>query len=297
MVSADRGGYAEPARLEQWKLLARDFTPNELCEPPGGDRHHRRRGEAVIAVKKGKKGKGSGERFVALHHWLLKSPAWRALSPNAKAVLLHLWERHNGSNNGQIVYAVRDAANIEINKSSAARALTELIDNGFLRVTRWSAFRLKTKESREWELTAEPVDGAPQCLAAFVPLWAGAASSAQAAATRALLPLFEHDHGLVTCEEGWPDGTEHNYPVGWAYSHWFAVDGLRRYGYGEDATRIARKWVRLVADRYRDTGEFWERYDVVDSERDVAGRYTTQSGFGWTNGVHAALVARVPGIV
>ena len=54
--------------------------------------------------------------------------------------------------------------------------------------------------------------------------------------------------------------------------------------------------MRLVADRYRDTGEFWERYDVVDSERDVAGRYTTQSGFGWTNGVHAALVARVPGI-
>ena len=56
---------------------------------------------------------------------------------------------------------MRDAANIGINKSSAARALTELIDNGFLRVTRWSAFRLKTKESREWELTAEPVDGRP----------------------------------------------------------------------------------------------------------------------------------------
>jgi alpha,alpha-trehalase len=145
--------------------------------------------------------------------------------------------------------------------------------------------------------TAEPVDGAPRCLAAFVPLWAGAASPAQAAATRALLPLFEHDHGLVTCEEGWPDGTEHNYPVGWAYSHWFTVDGLRRYGYADDATRIARKWVQLVADRYRETGEFWERYDVVNSDRDVAGRYTTQSGFGWTNGVHAALVARVPGLV
>jgi len=47
-------------------------------------------------------------RFVALHHWMLKSTAFRALSPNAKAVLLHVWERHNGSNNGQIVYATRE---------------------------------------------------------------------------------------------------------------------------------------------------------------------------------------------
>jgi hypothetical protein len=47
--------------------------------------------------------KGGGERFVALQHWMLRSPAWRALSPNGKAVLIHLWERNNGTNNGQIV--------------------------------------------------------------------------------------------------------------------------------------------------------------------------------------------------
>src|SRR5215471_17061559 len=102
-----------------------------------------------------------GERFVLLPHWMLKSPAWRALSPNAKAVLLHLWERHNGANNGQIVYAVRDAAEIGLSRATAARALTETIEMGFLRVTRWSAFRLKTKEAREWEITCEPIDGRP----------------------------------------------------------------------------------------------------------------------------------------
>jgi len=100
-----------------------------------------------------------GERYIALPHWMLRSPAWRALSPNGKAVLLHLWERHNGSNNGQIVYAVREAAEIGIGRSNAAVALGELLDLGFLRITRDSAFRIKTKEAREWAITAEPIDG------------------------------------------------------------------------------------------------------------------------------------------
>jgi hypothetical protein len=103
----------------------------------------------------------SGERFIALPHWMLRSPAWRALSPNGKAVLLHLWERHNGTNNGQIVYEVRAAPEIGIGKSNAAVALAELVDLGFLRITRDSAFRIKTKEAREWAITAEPIDGRP----------------------------------------------------------------------------------------------------------------------------------------
>jgi hypothetical protein len=75
--------------------------------------------------------------------------------------LLHIWERHNGANNGQIVYAVRDAVQIGLSKATAARALTEAIELGFLRVTRSSSFTLKTKEAREWALTAEPIDGRP----------------------------------------------------------------------------------------------------------------------------------------
>jgi hypothetical protein len=104
---------------------------------------------------------GSAERFVALHHWMLKSPAWRALSPNGKAVLLHVWERHNGSNNGQIVYGVREAKVIGLTPHPAARALAELVELGFLRVTRSSSFDLKTKEARVWALTAEPIDDRP----------------------------------------------------------------------------------------------------------------------------------------
>jgi hypothetical protein len=106
-----------------------------------------------------KKRVGSGERFVVLHHWLLKSPAWRAFSPNGKAILLHIWERHNGANNGEIVYAVREAKKIGLSKSPAARALKEAIDLGFLRITRNASFTLKTKEARSYALTAEPING------------------------------------------------------------------------------------------------------------------------------------------
>jgi hypothetical protein len=103
--------------------------------------------------------KRSGERFVMLPHYMLKSLAWRTMTPNAKAVLLHLWERHNGSNNGDIVYAVRDAEDIGLSKDQASRALTELVERGLLQVARNSAFKVKTKEARTWTLTVEPVGG------------------------------------------------------------------------------------------------------------------------------------------
>jgi hypothetical protein len=101
------------------------------------------------------------ERFVLLPHWMLRSAAWCALSPNAKAILIDVWQRHNGSNNGQLVYGVRDAEKIRLSKDQAARAFKELIALGFLKLRRDSSFTLKTKEARIWEITAECADGRP----------------------------------------------------------------------------------------------------------------------------------------
>jgi hypothetical protein len=103
----------------------------------------------------------SRERFVQLHYWMLRSKAWRALSSNAKALLIHVWERYNGNNNGQIVYGVRDAEEIGLSKDQAARALNELLELGFLKIRRDSSFTLKIKEAREWEITAVPLDKRP----------------------------------------------------------------------------------------------------------------------------------------
>lgn len=141
--------------------------------------------------------------------------------------------------------------------------------------------------------TGQPLRDVPRALSSFVPLWAGAADASQAARMVQHLPLFEHNHGLASCEPGWPDGTEHNYPTGWAYSHWYVATGLGRYGYRQQASRIALKWLRLVAHRFDQSGLLLERYNVVDPDGPTPGRYRPQAGFGWTNGVFAALLTRV----
>lgn len=104
-------------------------------------------------------GRNAGEPFIRLPRHMTRSPAWRALSPNAKAILLQVWTRHNGMNNGQISFSVREADEIGMNKNTASRALQDCIDKGFLKVKRQASFNLKTKEAREWEITAEPCDG------------------------------------------------------------------------------------------------------------------------------------------
>jgi alpha,alpha-trehalase len=141
--------------------------------------------------------------------------------------------------------------------------------------------------------TGQWLAGIPKSLASFVSLWAGLASAEQATRMANHLPLFEAAYGVTATEEGWDDGTEHTWPTGWAYSHWFVCDGLRSYGHHADAQRIALKWLRRVAATFAETGEFLERYNVVDQAGPTPGRYRPQPGFAWTNAVFIALIARV----
>lgn len=137
------------------------------------------------------------------------------------------------------------------------------------------------------------LEGAPQSLASYLPLWAGLATDDQAARLVGHLATFEAGHGLTSTEPGWDSDTEHSWPTGWAYSHWFVCEGLRRYGYQEHARRIALKWLRRVAEAHAESGEFLERYNVVDPSGPTPGRYRPQPGFAWTNAVFIALVVRV----
>ena len=141
--------------------------------------------------------------------------------------------------------------------------------------------------------TGERLRGVPKSLASFVPLWAKVADQAQASRVVEHLPAFEYDHGLVACEEGWADDTEHNYPSGWPYSQWYVCAGLRAYGFRDEATRIAMKWMRLISDELSRTGAIRERHNVVNPRIAPPGRYPPQRGFAWTNSVFVALLVRV----
>jgi alpha,alpha-trehalase len=75
-----------------------------------------------------------------------------------------------------------------------------------------------------------------------------------------------------------------------------AVDGLRRYGYHEDANRLSSRFVTLVVKELDEHGIIVEKYDVTRRESDVAadiryGYSANQVGFGWTNGVVLHLLA------
>jgi hypothetical protein len=103
--------------------------------------------------------KGSGFRYVGLPHYLLDSPAYRSLPGDAIKLLIDIWKRHNGVNNGEISYGLREAAAIGITKSPAGRMLDILTKRGFLAVVRDAGFNVGDRKTRTWRLTAVPHAG------------------------------------------------------------------------------------------------------------------------------------------
>ncbi len=113
-----------------------------------------------MAYKKRKKlnafGMSSPVRHVRLYHWMLNSPAWQALSPGARSLLIEVWARHNGQNNGEISFSVREAAkNLRVSKDTAAKWFHELEEKGFLKARRRGSFHWKGSKATTWEVTAE----------------------------------------------------------------------------------------------------------------------------------------------
>ena len=108
-------------------------------------------------------GRSTGEtRHVRLYHFMLRSPAWRHLSPVARALLIEVWERHDGENNGDIALSCRQASEaLGVGKNTPTRLFRELEEKGFLRATARGAFSRKTKSATTWRLTAEPCNGEP----------------------------------------------------------------------------------------------------------------------------------------
>lgn len=108
-------------------------------------------------AKADKKGRNPGGRFLMLYHRLLESPAYRSLSPAARALLIELAMMENGSNNGLMFLSVRDAA-ARIGVSCpkiAGRAFGELAAAGFIAESGAAVFarRGEGSRARSWRLT------------------------------------------------------------------------------------------------------------------------------------------------
>src|ERR1700733_8982270 len=132
-------------------------------------------------------------------------------------------------------------------------------------------------------------------LTTFYPLWAGLASPRQAQAIARQVKVFEQPGGLATSPN--ETGVQWDYPYGWAPLQLLAVEGLRRYGFTDDANRISSKFISTVAENFRREGTIREKYNVVTRSSDVqviAGYQANVVGFGWTNGVFLQLLQELP---
>jgi alpha,alpha-trehalase len=129
----------------------------------------------------------------------------------------------------------------------------------------------------------------------FYPLWAGLATAAQAKSVMRNLPLFERQGGLAMSTK--QTGVQWDYPYGWAPIQLLAVEGLRRYGYNEDADRISCEFLGMVLDNFARDGNIREKYDVVSDSSNIQlaeGYRDNIVGFGWTNGVFLELLHGLP---
>jgi hypothetical protein len=117
-------------------------------------------------AKANKKGRTENEAFIRLHRGVTGGAAWRSLTCEARALLIAVWERHNGANNGEIGFSHRQAREaLHVGSRKIVAAFAELQDKGFLVAHTKGAFTWKdgagAGKSTEWEITAEACKGKP----------------------------------------------------------------------------------------------------------------------------------------
>ncbi|KIW10935.1 hypothetical protein PV08_10234 [Exophiala spinifera] len=148
----------------------------------------------------------------------------------------------------------------------------------------------------------------------FWAMWAVCASPRQAAAlVLNALPKFDCFGGLVSGTEASRGevgldrpNRQWDYPYGWAPQQMLAWGGLIKYGYIEEAQRLAYKWLYMVTKAFVDfNGVVVEKYNVtreldphkVEAEYGNQGadfKGVPREGFGWVNASYVYGLSFIP---
>ena len=100
-------------------------------------------------------GMSGAKRHVRLHHWMLDSPAWNSLSLPARCLLIEIWKRYNGQNNGQISFSHREVAEkLGVGRNQPVKRFRELEEKGFIKANQRGHFNVKGGKATTWRLTA-----------------------------------------------------------------------------------------------------------------------------------------------
>ena len=133
--------------------------------------------------------------------------------------------------------------------------------------------------------------------AMVVPLFFHVATPAEAQAVAGAVQAHLLEPGGIRTTET-NTGQQWDAPNGWAPLQWMAVKGFARYGDNALARTIAGRWEARVDSGFARDGVLVEKYNVETPPGGAAtghgGEYALQVGFGWTNGVQAAMTAAYP---
>ena len=109
------------------------------------------------------------------------------------------------------------------------------------------------------------------------------------------LSIFEKPGGLVMSP--YETGGQWDFPYAWAPNQLLSDEGMRRYGFNEDADRVSYKFLSTVAENFRRDGTIREKYNAVTRSSETAvtaGYHVNIVGFGWTNGAFLNLLHDLP---
>lgn len=120
-------------------------------------------------------------------------------------------------------------------------------------------------------------------LAMIFPLYVGIATCEQAQKTVKILKKLEFEYGLSSCEPR-EDllSLQWDYPHAWPCLQMIAIKALIKYGYYEDAKRIAQKYIDVADKNFATTNQLWEKYNAVTGEVSKTKEYTTPPMMGWS---------------
>jgi len=111
-------------------------------------------------------GRSTRTPFIKLHRGVTNSSAWKTLSCQARCLVLIVWERHNGMNNGQIPLSRREARlALRVGNTKTEQTFQQAQEHGFLIERAKGSFTWKVGAGQgratEWEITTEPCDRKP----------------------------------------------------------------------------------------------------------------------------------------
>ena len=96
--------------------------------------------------------------FFALQKHMMRSDAWKSLTPQEVAVFIRVAFRFKGDNNGELAISARDAAlEARISKNTAYKALRSLCDKGLLKLITPGGYSTNGGKASEYAFTCFPL--------------------------------------------------------------------------------------------------------------------------------------------